>query len=279
MCAAVALFACLDTCAKFLTQAGYPPGQVVCARYVVNLLLLLVVINPWTVPGVLASARPGVQVVRGLLLLGSTTLNFIGLQYLQLAETSAIMFATPVIVAVLAGLFLKQWIGPGRWAAIAAGFLGVLVVTRPGFDGLPPAAFLAVAGAFCYAIYNLLTRELAGLDRPETTILLGSACGAIASLVFLALPGGVVMPASLRDWGLMLGLGFFGLVGHWCLILAHRHVSAQDLSPYSYSQIVWMILFGHLVFADVPSLYTLIGAGIVIASGLALLVMDRRRAA
>jgi drug/metabolite transporter (DMT)-like permease len=278
MCAAVACFAALDATAKYLVGNGYPAGQVVAARYISNLLLLLVVVNPWTVPGLFRTARPKLQLVRGVLLLGSTALNFVALRYLQLAETISIMFATPFITAVLAGLFLGQWLGPARWVAVAAGFLGVLVVTRPGFGGLHWAASLCFAGAICYAVYGLMTRQLAAHDSSLTTLAYGSLVGAACAAPLLAIPGGVVLPLTAYDALLMVALGGFGGIGHWFLILAHRRAPAQELSPFIYTQLVWMVGLGWLVFGDVPGAATLVGAAIVVASGLYLLALERRKA-
>jgi drug/metabolite transporter (DMT)-like permease len=276
MCAAVALFACLDSTAKVLVTSGYPIGQVVAARYISNLLILLVFINPWTMPRAFVSARPGKQVFRGMLLLGSTALNFVAVRYLQLAETMSIMFATPFITAILAGVFLGQWLGRARWLAIVLGFVGVLIVLRPGTGGLHWAAFLSLAGACCYAVYGLMTRDLAAHDPPETTVTFGSVMGAALAAPLLFLPGGAVLPATILDGALMIGMGAFGLLGHWCLILAHRHASAQELSPFIYTQMVWMIALGWLLFSDVPNAFTLAGAGVVICSGLYLLTLERR---
>lgn len=143
---AVLLFSMLDASAKWLGQS-MNPLQVVFARYAGSMILVLALINPWTHPGVLRTKRPGLQWGRSLLLLGSTALNFVALRYLQLAETISIMFAAPLLVALVSGPLLGEWPGPRRLAAIAVGFLGVLVVTRPGIGGMHPAALLCAAGS------------------------------------------------------------------------------------------------------------------------------------
>jgi drug/metabolite transporter (DMT)-like permease len=278
MCAAVAAFACLDATAKHLGTVGYSTEQIVFVRYASNLTLLLLVVNPWTVPGVLRSERPMLQIGRAALLVGSTAMNFFALRYLQLAETVSIMFATPFITAILAGLVLRQWIGSARWVVIVIGFMGVLIVARPGSGALHWAAGLSFTGAICYAVYNLLTRHLAAHDPPTTTLMLGSLYGAVLTLPLVMIPNAAMLPATAFDALLLIATGAFGLVGHWLLILAHRHVAAEALSPFIYTQIVWMVLLGWIIFGDVPHTATLMGAGLVIASGLWLLALERKGA-
>src|SRR5215475_4632707 len=156
MCGAVGCFAFLDATAKYLGR-HMDVIEVVWARYTFAFIFALAWSNPITRPGMLISARPGLQIVRSTLLLGSTALNFFAIQYLQLDQALTITFATPFLVAALAGPVLGEWVGPRRWAAIGVGFLGVLVVTRPGFNAIHPAAALSAGGALCYALYSLAT--------------------------------------------------------------------------------------------------------------------------
>src|SRR3954469_25822362 len=175
MCGAVGCFAFLDATAKYLGR-HMDVLEVVWARYTFGFLLALAWSNPLTQPGMLRSARAGLaellpplillltrpsrQILPSALLLASTTLNFFALKYLQLDQALAITFSTPFLVAALSGPVLGEWVGPRRWAAIAVGFLGVLVVTRPGVGAIHPAALLSAAAALCYAIYALMTRIL-----------------------------------------------------------------------------------------------------------------------
>ncbi len=274
MCGALLCFSGLDTSAKWLGQSLHPM-QVVWARYLCSVMIVSAFINPWSTPGVLVTRRPGLQFVRSVLLLLSTGLNFIALQYLQLVETISILFATPLLVALLAGPWLGEWIGPRRLVAVFIGFLGVLIVLRPGLGGLHPAAFLCVAGCFCYAAYNLLTRQLAGVDSSETTMFYSGMAGAI--IMCLIVPFFWVTPAGWQQGVLMGLMGTFAAVGHWMLIKAHRLAPASILSPFIYSQIVWMVLLGWLVFGQLPDRWTFIGSGVVIASGLYLIYRERVR--
>ena len=274
ICGAVLFFALLDTSAKWLS-VHMDPVQVVFARYAGSMVMVLMLLNPWSRPGVLRTKRPWLQGVRSLLLLGSTMLNFIAVKYLQLAETVSIMFAGPLLVALVAGPMLGEWPGPRRLAAIAVGFLGVLVITRPGLGGMHPAAWLSVFGCVCYSFYSLATRQLAAFDPPETTMVYSGVAGTLAMLPLI--PFFWSMPETPLVWLVMLGTGLLGGFGHWLLILAHRLAPATVLAPFIYSQIVWMIVLGWFVFGQFPDRWTFIGAGIVIASGLYLLYRERVR--
>jgi drug/metabolite transporter (DMT)-like permease len=240
-----------------------------------SVALVSLAINPWTHPRVLRTKRLWVQIVRSLLLFLSTALNFIALQYLQLAETMSITFATPLLVALLAGPLLGERVGPRRLAAIGVGFLGVLVITRPGLGTMHPAALLSVAGSVAYAFYALATRILASHDSSQTTMVYSGLAGAV--LMTPLLPFIWTTPASALTWILLVATGAFGALGHWLLILAHARAPAPILSPFIYTQIVWMLALGYVLFGDWPDHWTLLGSAIVIASGLYLLYRERVR--
>jgi drug/metabolite transporter (DMT)-like permease len=273
MCAALVLFACLDTIAKWLT--GYLPTlEVVWARYASHFALSLVVVNPWTMPGLFATDRPWLQIARSALLFGSTVFNFIALRYLQLDQTAAISFTTPFFIALLAGPLLGEWIHWRRWIAIIVGFCGVLLIARPGFGGIHPAAIFSILSMICYALYNVSTRFLAGFDSTGTTAFYTALVGFVASSV--PLPAVWTLPTEPLVIAGMIAIGAFGWIGHLLLILAHRYAPAPVLAPYTYTQIVWYVAGGFLVFGDLPTGYTLSGAAIVIASGLYLLYRERK---
>jgi len=272
MCGALICFSLLDATAKWLNRE-MDPLLTVWWRYTSSVALVSLFINPWTHPGVLRTRRPWLQVGRSLLLFVSTALNFFALQYLQLAETMSIMFATPLLVALLAGPILGEYIGPRRLAAVTVGFLGVLVITRPGLGAMHPAALLSVAGAFAYAFYAISTRMLAASDSARTTMVYSGLAG--VALMTPLLPFLWRSPSSPWIWLMVVALGAYGAFGHWLLILAHARAPAPVLSPFIYTQIVWMLALGYLLFGDWPDAATLVGAGIVIASGLYLLYRER----
>ena len=273
MCGAVAGFSCIDASAKFLNN-HMDIIQVVWARYAFAFLFSLFISNPFARPALMRTSRPWLQIVRSALLVLSTALNVIALRYLQLDQTVSIMFATPFLVAALAGPLLGEWIGPRRWAAISIGFLGVLVVMRPGVGGIHPAAILTVIGTCIYAIYIITTRILARTDSTETTLFYSNIVGVVA--ITALLPFVWTTPTDWLVAILMIVIGGFGALGHFLLIAAHRLAPAAILSPFIYSQLVWMIMLGYIVFSDVPNRWTLVGASIVIISGLYLLYRERK---
>ena len=275
MCGAVACFACLDAMAKYLV-GHLDTLQVVAMRFVTAFLVALVVSNPITRPGLLRTTRPGLQVVRGLMLVSTTIFNFFAFRFLQLDEALAILFSTPFLVAILAGPILGEWVGWRRWCAIGVGFAGVLVVIRPGLGGMQWAALLSVAAAMLYAGYSIATRMVMRHDSAETTLFCANLVGAVIMLI--ALPFVWTAPPSLLDFALLLGVGAFGSLGHFLLILAHHRAPASVLSPFIYTQLVWATALGYLIFAQVPSGWTLAGATIVVASGLYLLNRERKLA-
>jgi drug/metabolite transporter (DMT)-like permease len=276
MCAALLCFSCLDTSAKFVGHTIHPL-MTVWWRYTASVALVALVINPSTTPGVLRTTRPWLQAIRSLLLFLSTALNFIALRYLQLAETMSIAFSTPLIVALVAGPLLGEWVGLRRLAAILIGLVGVLVITRPGLGTTHPAALLSVASAFAYAFYAIMTRLLASSDSARTTMVYSGLAGVLVMTPLL--PWVWSAPSSPLIWALLVGTGVFGAIGHWLLILAHARAPAAILSPFIYTQIIWMLALGYFVFGDWPDTLTLIGAAIVIASGLYLITRERPRPA
>jgi len=273
MCGAVACFALLDTTAKYL-NLYMSALQVAWARYTGAFLFPFIVSNPWTRPGLTRTNRPLLQLARSVLLLGSTLCNFAALRYLQLDEAIALIFSTPFFVAALSGPMLGEWVRWRRWSAIAVGFLGVVVVARPGAASFHPAALLSLSAALCYALYSIATRILARTDSNETTLFYSNVVGALALLPVVPLVW--TTPSDPLVIALMVVTGVIGSFGHYLLIAAHRLAPAAVLSPFIYSEIVLVTVLGFLVFGDVPNRFTLTGAAIVVASGLYLLHRERK---
>ena len=274
MCGAVLCFACMDASAKWLS-GSVDPLLTTWFRYTANVAVLALVLNPLTKPRLLHSNRFYLQVARSVLLFASTVLNFFALRYLQLTQNISIQFAMPLIVVLLAGPMLGEWAGPRRLAAVAVGFVGIMVITRPTSHHLHPAMLLTLGNTVLYALYAITTRMLAAHDPPATTI----TYSGLAGVVFLTplLPFLWTTPSSPLVWTVLCGLGVLAAIGHGLLTLAHSRAPAPVLSPFIYTQIVWMVAFGYWLFGDVPDGPTLVGAGIVIASGLYLLFAERRR--
>jgi len=273
MCAAMICFAALDTSAKWL-GVRLPAVEVVWMRYLGAAALSLFATRPLSRPGVLRARRPWLQIIRSFLLLGSTFANFLALRHLQLAETSTISFLTPLFVVLMAGPWLGERVGGARYIAIAVGFGGVLIATRPGTSAFQPIVVVAIGGVACNAAYALATRMLAGQDAAATTLVWTPIAGIAALAPFL--PWVWQTPSGLAVWLVIVNLGLWGALGHWLLILAHQRAPASALTPFSYTQLIWMIVSGALVFGDAPPPATLIGAGLVAACGLFLALHERR---
>ncbi|HVY87450.1 MAG TPA: DMT family transporter [Hyphomonadaceae bacterium] len=268
MCGAVACFSGIDATGKFLNH-HMDTLQVVWARYFFAFVLSLFVSNPLRQPGLMKTSRPWLQVGRSALLLLSTVANLFALRWLQLDEALSILFATPFLVALLCVPLLGERVGWRRWAAITVGFVGVLIVTRPGFGGMHPAALLSGAGTICYAFYVILTRVLSRTDSSETTQFYTNLVGALA--MSAVLPFVWTGPENWFITGLMVFIGGLGGFGHFLLIVAHRHAPASALAPFIYTQMIWTTSLGFIVFGDVPHKWTIVGGLIVISSGLYLL--------
>ena len=273
ICGTVIFFATLDTTAKYLNHY-MDTVQVVWARYTGGFLLALVLSNPVSRPSLMVTSRPWLQIGRSLLLLGSTAFNFLALHWLQLDQTTAIMFSTPFLVAVLSGPLLGEWVGWRRWIAIVVGFAGVLLVARPGFGGIHPAALLSVLSVLCYGSYMIATRILARTDSNETTLFYSNVVGAV--LMSLVIPFFWSTPHDPLIIGLMVLSGALGSIGHYLLIIAHRLAPPAALAPFLYTQLVWVIVLSFVVFGDLPNGWTLAGMAVVVASGLYLLHRDRK---
>jgi drug/metabolite transporter (DMT)-like permease len=272
MCAAAVFFSGIDSSAKWLS-VHLPAVEIVWARYVGAAVFSLLAARSLSRPRVLVSRSPGLQIIRSTLLLGSTVCNFLALRQLQLAETSTISFLSPLVVALLAGPWLGERIGGARMAAIAVGFLGVLIAVRPGTAAFQPIVLACLAGVVCNALYGLTTRALAARDLSETTLVWTPIAGVVALTPLL--PWAWRTPESGLVWAVMGVMGLCGGLGHWLLILAHHRAPASVLAPFGYTQLIWMIVLGALVFGDWPPVATLIGAGIVIASNLFLVWRER----
>ncbi len=274
MCAAVTLFSCLDTAAKYLaSRTQIPTSEIVWMRFVGQALLMTVVLGPAAIPELLRTRKLGLQIIRSFLMVTTTVCNFIAIQYLRLDQTVSIAFLAPLLVAALAGPLLGEWVGWRRMLAILVGFGGILIVVRPGFADVHWAFAISFLSMLAYAFFMIVTRKLSTFDPPLVTLfyalLAGTILGAPIALAHW------VWPADALQWLQILSLGAFGGLGHYLLILAYRLAPASSVSPFLYFQLLSMVALGYLVFGDVPDQWTLIGSGVVIASGLYLVHRER----
>lgn len=271
---AVFFFAALDTSAKYLSHV-VPALEIAWCRYFFNFVLAVIVLRPWRRWSDYVTRRPWLQFWRAMFLLGSTVFNFIALRHLPLAVTSSVAFAGPLLATALAGPVLGEWPGPRRWAAVVVGFVGVLVVIQPDSSAFNPVTLLSVASACCYGAYSITTRTLSGTDSASGMLIY--AAGLAAVVLAPTLPAVAVMPPTWLIAAMLVGTGVLGGLGHWFLIVAHRNAPPTVLAPFSYTQIIWAVGFGFVIFGDVPGPSTLIGAAMIVASGLYALYRERIR--
>ncbi len=260
---ATMLFASSDTISKYLSTS-LPIVEFIWIRYVLFLLMAVILVRRTS----RRSVRPRsavLQIIRGLCVAGSSILFVCGVQQMTMAQATTISFLSPLLVTVLSIPLLHETVGPRRWAAVAAGLAGMLIVIRPGLGGFQPAALFGVASAFCWALALIITRRISSADPPQTTVLWSAAIGAV--MLSALLPAHFVWPTA-RQLGLSLVLGVLASGGQWLVILAHRIAPASTLAPFFYSQLLWVSVLGYLVFANVPDGWTATGASIIIASGL-----------
>jgi drug/metabolite transporter (DMT)-like permease len=268
------LFSLLDGSAKWLVGT-LPVIVVVWLRFVTHVLFAGIVLFPVRGLALIRTRHLRWHVLRALMFVAMTGINFWALQYLQLTVTSSIFFSVPLMIALASAPLLGEKLDAGRWLAILAGFAGVLVIVRPGGAEFHPAMLASVLNAMLYAAFMLMTRRLAAYESPETIQYL-PAVGAAIGLAPFALAAWQ-SPEGWLEWTMACLLGVLGGCGHYLLALAHRYAPASVIAPFLYQQVIYMALFGYLVFGDVPSPAVWIGAAIVIASGLYLFARERAR--
>lgn len=275
MMPALALFATLDANSKQLA-ATFPVLFLVWARYSVHLLLMTVLLWPRRGRRLVATQRPGLQVIRGLLLVSCSGFGVAAFQAMPLGETTALIFITPLLVALLAGPLLGERMTTARWLAIAVGFAGVLLISRPGGALSGVGIAYALACALCYSGYQILTRKLSptesSLSMLYYTALIGTAAMSLTVPWFWNTP----LPQGIQIVQIV-SLGVFAGIGHFLLIRAFRHAPASTLAPFMYLQIVWATLLGGLVFGHLPDAWAVLGMAMIAGSGLALALAERRR--
>lgn len=274
MLTALLFFAALDASVKYLTSRFSLPF-IVWSRYTGHCLMMLLFLAPTHGRALFATRRPGLQILRGLLLAGTTALGAVALKRMPLAETTAILFVTPLVVTLLAVPMLRERLSPLRLVAVLAGLAGVLLIARPGGDLSAGGVAFALAAAGCYSLYQILTRRAAATEQP------------LAMLFYTALVGTAVTTAALPwfwddpspswpDAALLATLGVLGGSGHFLMIGAFRLAPLGTLSPLLYVQLVWALLLGWLLFGQVPDGMAVAGMAVIAASGIAVAFGSRR---
>jgi drug/metabolite transporter (DMT)-like permease len=256
--------ALVDAPVKYLLVHGVPQPTVMFFRFLIAMIILIM----WQLSGgkwFSASQHPKLNIIRGCILFISGLVNFYALKQLPLATAASINFAAPLISCALAQIFLGEHVGAKRWLAVIIGFGGVLIVMRPGTTAFHPAMFASLATAFTIAVFQIVTRKVGFKDEPETGLLW--VFGVCLIITSLWLPFGWQTPA-LNLWPFILLIGAAGMGTHILMSRSLQLAGASIVAPLIYTQIVWMILFGVILFGNWPDGTTLLGAGIVIASGI-----------
>jgi drug/metabolite transporter (DMT)-like permease len=265
MCLAGTFFPVMNGVAKLMSQT-YSSEQVVWARTLSHLVFLLLLFMPRYGVQVVRTRRPGIQVLRSALLIASTYLFFSAIKVVPIAQAAAVSFLSPLLVVLLAAPMLGERITPGRIAAVLAGFAGVLVVTRPGAAVFQPASLLIVGSATCYALYQVYTRRVAGIDSAATSSTYSALVGTV--LMSAIVPLSWRTPDAVVDVLLLASLGVFGGLGHYCVARSLSCAPANLVSPFMYWQMVGSVIVGYLLFSEVPDAFTWLGAAMIIGAGL-----------
>ena len=259
----VLLFAMLETIAKTLSQT-YPVPLIVWFRYVTHFFLMLLLLGPRYGSRLIKTDNPKAQIIRALLLMGSTLLYFTALSGLPLATAKSISFVSPLLVTIFALWFLNEHVSLGRWIAVVVGLLGVLLVISP--SGAFNWYFvLPLMAAVCYSLYQIMTRRFSATEHPVTTLFYTGFVGSI--VISLIAPVFWVTP-DIGDLPLFLFLGFAGAFGHFMLIKAMELEDASFLSPLTYVQLIWVTLLGFFVFGHLPTNTGFMGMAIIVGAGL-----------
>jgi drug/metabolite transporter (DMT)-like permease len=253
-----------DVTAKYLS-ATLPSIEIAWIRFLVFALIM----SPAMVPGsplyALRSQRPGLQVMRGVALLGSSLFFISGLRFLPIAEASATGFVAPLFVTALSIVFLGEIVGVRRWLATAVGLIGVLIILRPGTGAFHPAAFFPIVSALAWACTLIMTRMMSGTDHAITTMTYSSIAG--LCILSVLVPFVWVAP-SWHDILFGVFIGVASTAGQWIVVLAFRYADASVLAPFSYTQLLWVSILGFVIFGEVPDVWTVTGAVFIVGSGL-----------
>lgn len=261
--AATLLFSASDTISKYLSNS-LPITEFIWIRYVLFVVMAAGLARR-RLPEALKPNNRGLQVLRGLCVVTSSIVFVYGVHQMTMAQATTISFLSPLLVTILSIPLLGEQVGIRRWAAVAAGVIGMLVVVRPGLGGFQPAALFGVVSATAWALALIITRRIAASDAAQTTMMWSAGIG--TAVLTLMLPFQAAWPAAWQ-LGLAVVMGVVASLGQWLVILAHRLAPASLLAPFFYAQLIWSTGWGFLVFGNLPDEWTVVGAAIIIASGL-----------
>jgi drug/metabolite transporter (DMT)-like permease len=261
----VMCFSVLNAMSKTLGQF-LPVIEVIWARYAFAFLLMLLMFLPRAGLKLFTFRNVGSQIVRGMLLFFSSYLYFHGIVVLPLATAASISLTSPLIVTAMSARFLNEPVGPRRWAAVAVGFAGALIVVRPGQAHFDWHMLLIVGSTLCSAFYQLFSRRYGQTERPDASATMATIVGTVMATPFL--PFEWVTPLAWWQWALMAGMGVMAGVGHYFVTIAYSQAPAAIVAPFNYFQLVGAALLGFFIFGDIPDFWSWVGAGVIVTSGL-----------
>jgi len=270
--AAMALVPMMDGLAKLLSDR-FSVLEIVWARYFFHLLLLLPAVLWRYGTASMLPPRPFLQVFRGGLLLVSTILFFAAIAVMPIADALALVFISPLLVTALSPALLGEHVGIRRWSAVVIGFMGALMIIRPGFAAVGSGTLLALGAGVSYALYIVATRKLSGSAPPLVTLTYTALLGAVATSA--AVPWQWILPTA-ADWAMMAGMGLFAAAGHYLIIKAFECAPASLLAPYGYSEIIMASVVGYVLFGDFPDHWTWIGVAVIVFSGVYISLRERK---
>lgn len=272
MCAGVACLSVNDAIAKILT-AGYSPVQILFLRNLIALPFAFLVALRMGGAGALRSHRPAAHLLRGVLWIGATVLFFTSLMHLPLAEATALVFVAPLFITAISALFLGEVVGWRRWLAVIVGFIGVLIAIRPGGAAFQPVSLLPIATAFVYALLMLSARWVDSRESVWTLLLYLTGTGALLSGLLVPFFWIAIRP---EDVWLFVAVAVFGTAGMTMMTQAFRLAPATVVAPFDYTALLWATALGWLVWNEIPDSATLIGAAVIIASSVFIILRKRQ---
>jgi drug/metabolite transporter (DMT)-like permease len=272
MVAAMMVVPFIDVLAKLLSDR-YATTQLAWARFFFHFSFLAPIVLYRYGAAALKPRQPLLQLVRGGFTLAATILFFAAIAEMPIADALALLFVSPMIVTALSPFMLGEHVGIRRWSAVICGFLGALIILRPGFGVVQTSSYLAVGAGCSFAIYTLLTRKLSGSAPPLVTLAYTAVLGAV-SMSFAVIPVWITPPPM--DLAMMAGIGAVAAGGHFLLIKAFDHAPASLLAPYSYCEIVMATAVGWFFFSDFPDSWTWTGIAVIAASGIYISWRERR---
>ena len=254
----------MDGFAKFLSS-DLPILQITWARYFFTVVFILPIMFFFCKKQLVWTDKPKLQFIRGIILLSANICFFYSISVISLAKALTLAFVAPLIVTAFSPVYLGERVGFRRWSAVLIGFIGSIIVIRPGFVEINLASFAALGTGVMYGFYLIITRKLSTSDNPLLTLLLTGVVGTLIISTFMPF---VWVDPTFSQWSMMVAVGIFASIGHLLLILSLKYADASKLAPLSYFEIITNIFIGYYFFSDFPDNWTFVGLFIIVLSGI-----------